>query len=128
MRKGSRAKFILGGAIIVAVVAWLIYSSLGSSSAYYVTVKELVAAGTPNRIVRVTGLVVGQTIQWDPRQMVLRFEIEDESGRLPVLYKGPRPDMLQDGTPAVVEGNYRVDRVFEATSVLLKCPSKYVEE
>jgi len=79
-------------------------------------------------MVRVTGLVVGQTIDWDPQQMILRFDIADDSGSLPVLYKGVRPDMLRDGVQAVVEGKYTASGVFEATSVLLKCPSKYAEE
>ncbi|HIP95627.1 MAG TPA: cytochrome c maturation protein CcmE, partial [Anaerolineae bacterium] len=57
-----------------------------------------------------------------------RFDIADDSGSLPVLYKGVRPDMLRDGVQAVVEGKYTASGVFEATSVLLKCPSKYAEE
>lgn len=127
-RVGGRTRFIIGGAIIVAVVGWLIYSNIGSSSTHYLTVQELVAGGPSERIVRATGLVIGKTIDWNPQQMMLRFEIADDSGSLPVLYKGPRPDLLEDGTQAVVEGKYMASGVFEANSVLLKCPSKYVEE
>jgi cytochrome c-type biogenesis protein CcmE len=125
---GGRRKFIIGGAIIVVVIAWLIYSNIGGSSTHYLTVEELVARGASDRIVRATGLVIGKTIDWNPQQMMLRFEIADDSGILPVVYKGPRPDLLEDGTQAVVEGKYRASGVFEANSVLLKCPSKYVEE
>jgi cytochrome c-type biogenesis protein CcmE len=35
---------------------------------------------------------------------------------------------LEDGAQAVVEGKYTSGGVFEATSLLLKCPSKYAEE
>ena len=118
----------IGGAIIVVVIGWLILSNIGGSSAYYKTVEELLAEGPSNRLVRGTGFVVDESIEWDPQQMVLRFEIADESGSLPVLYEGPRPDLLEDGTQAVVEGRYTRDGVFEATSVLLKCPSKYEPE
>jgi len=124
----GRTKFILGGAIILLVVAWLVYSNIGASSAYYMTVQELVAAGPGNRIVRAAGQVVGQTIQWDPQTMILQFELEDEGGRLPVVYTGLRPDMFRDGAQAVIEGKYRATGIFEATSLLLKCPSKYAEE
>jgi cytochrome c-type biogenesis protein CcmE len=79
-------------------------------------------------MVRATGLVVGQTISWDSRQMMLRFEIADAGSHLPVVYQGPRPDMLRDGAEAVVEGRYSDSGLFEASSILLKCPSKYVEE
>jgi len=127
-KAGRRMKFIIGGAIIVLVTGWLIYSNIESSSAYYLTVEELMTTGPSDRMVRVTGLVVGQTIDWDPQQMILRFDITDDSGSLPVLYKGVRPDMLGDGVQAVVEGKYTASGIFEATSVLLKCPSKYTEE
>ncbi len=126
-RTSGRTRFIIGAAIIIVVVAWLVYSSIGSSTAHYVTVQELLAAEPPDRIVRATGFVVGQTISWDPRQMILQFEIADEGGSLPVRYEGPRPDMLKDGAEAVVEGRYTDSGIFEASAIILKCPSKYVE-
>jgi cytochrome c-type biogenesis protein CcmE len=121
-------RFVIGGAIILLVTGWLVYTNIEGSTAYYLTVEELVAGGPSDRMVRVSGFVVGETIDWDPQGMTLRFEITDESGRLPVVYEGVRPDMLQDGAQAVVEGRYTTSGVFEATAVLLKCPSKYVEE
>ncbi len=121
-------KFLIGGAIILVVIGWLIFSNVQGSTAYYLTVEEVMGQGPSDRMVRVSGLVVGETIDWDPQQMTLRFEIADEGGSLPVIYKGVRPDMFQDGAQAVVEGKYTTKGVFEATSLLLKCPSKYLEE
>jgi len=121
-------RFIIGGAIILLVMGWLVYTNIQGSTAYYLTVEELMAGGPSERMVRVSGFVVGETIDWDPQEMTLRFEIADESGSLPVLYKGIRPDMLREGAQAVVEGRYTTSGLFEATAVLLKCPSKYVEE
>lgn len=125
---GSGMKFIIGGAIIFLVVGWLIYSNIEGSTAYYLTVEELMAQGPSDRMARVSGLAVGETINWDPQQMTLQFEIADEGGSLPVLYEGIRPDMLQDGAQVVVEGRYTTSGVFEATTLLLQCPSKYAEE
>jgi cytochrome c-type biogenesis protein CcmE len=127
-RAGGRMRLIVGGAIIVLVIGWLVISNIGGSTTHYLTVEEVIAQAPSDRLVRVAGLIVGQSIQWDAQQMVLRFEISDESGSMPVLYRGSRPDLLEDGTQAVVEGKYTKTGVFEATSVLLKCPSKYVEE
>ena len=127
-RAGGQMRLIVGGAIIVLVIGWLVISNIGGSTTYYLTVEEVIAQAPSDRLVRVAGLIVGQSIQWDAQQMVLRFEISDESGSMPVLYRGSRPDLLEDGTQAVVEGKYTKTGVFEATSVLLKCPSKYVEE
>ncbi|TKJ28134.1 MAG: hypothetical protein CEE40_12415 [Chloroflexi bacterium B3_Chlor] len=79
-------------------------------------------------MVRVSGLVVGETIDWDPQELILRFEIADEGGSLPVVYQGVRPDMFRDGAETVVEGKYAPNDLFEASTLLLRCPSKYVEE
>jgi cytochrome c-type biogenesis protein CcmE len=79
-------------------------------------------------MVRVSGLVLGDTIDWDPQRLVLLFEMADESGSIPVMYEGVRPDMFQDGAQVVVEGKHSSNDVFEANALLLKCPSKYVEE
>jgi cytochrome c-type biogenesis protein CcmE len=123
----AQSKFIFGGAIIVLAVGYLIVSSIGGSTAYYLTVEEVRAAGPSERTVRVAGNVIGETIKWSAQELMLRFDIADASGSLAVIYHGPRPDMLQDGAEAVVEGKYIEGGSFEADSLLLKCPSKYEE-
>ncbi len=125
---GGRLKFLIGGAIIVVVLGWLIVGNLEGASAQYLTVDKVLAQGSSDRIVRVTGFVVEDTIEWDPERMILRFEIADEGGSLRAVYEGVRPDMFRDGAQAVVEGTYSSNGVFEARTLLLKCPSKYVEE
>ncbi|MGC8837951.1 MAG: cytochrome c maturation protein CcmE [Anaerolineae bacterium] len=127
--RGLRRKFLIGGLVVVAVVVYLIASSIGGSTAYYLTVEELKAQGASlhDRNVRVAGVVDGASIQYDARNLLLTFDLVDASGRLPVVYKGVRPDMFQGGAEAVVEGRYRPDGTFEATNLLLKCPSKYEE-
>ncbi len=124
----GRLKFLVGGAIILLVLGWLVLSNIQEASAHYLTVEELLAQGSSDRMVRVSGLVVGETIAWDPQQLVLRFEIADDGESLPVVYEGVRPDMFRDGAQAVVEGKYSSSGVFEASTLLLKCPSKYAEE
>ena len=128
-RRGSQTKFIIGGVIIVAVVAYLIFSSIGGSTAYYLTLAELKAQGADafGKKVRVTGIVDGDTIEWDERSLNLRFDIADESGRLAVAYYGVRPDMFQAEAEVVVEGSLTEGGLFEASNLLLKCPSKYEE-
>jgi cytochrome c-type biogenesis protein CcmE len=123
----ARSKFIIGGAIIVLAVIYLIVSSIGGSTAYYLTVEEVKAQEPSERQVRVAGTVLGETIEWNPQELMLRFKIADDSGSLAVVYNGPRPDMLRDGAEAVVEGIYTEGGFFEANNLLLKCPSKYEE-
>ena len=121
----AQGKFIFGGAIIVLAVGYLIVSSIGGSTAYYLTVEEVKAKGPSEQTVRVAGTVMGETIEWSAEELKLRFKIADDSGNLAVIYNGPRPDMLRDGSEAVVEGRYIEGESFEASNLLLKCPSKY---
>ncbi len=123
----AQSKFIFGGAIIVLAVGYLIVSSIGGSTAYYLTVEEVKAQGPSERTVRVAGTVVGESIEWNAQELLLRFNIADDSGSLAVIYHGPRPDMLRDGAEAIVEGRYTERGSFEASNLLLKCPSKYQE-
>jgi cytochrome c-type biogenesis protein CcmE len=123
----ARSKFIFGGAIIVVAVGYLIVSSIGGSTAYYLTVGEVKAQGPSERPVRVAGTVVGESIEWNAQKLLLKFNIADDSGSLAVTYNGPRPDMLRDGAEAIVEGKHVGGGSFEANNLLLKCPSKYEE-
>ncbi len=127
-RRKVPGKFIVGGAMIVLAVGYLIFSSIGGSAAYYLTVEEVKAKGPSGRDVRVTGIVLGDTIEWDAQEWILEFKIADDSGTLAVIYHGARPDMLRDGAEAIVEGKYTENDSFEANNLLLKCPSKYEEE
>jgi len=123
-----RLPYFAGGVVIVIVVGWLLYTSIGSATAPYVTVTDLLAEGPSDRIVRATGTVVGETIIWDEEELVLRFDISDDGGAISIDYHGVRPDLLEDGTEAVVEGRYQGEGRFAAAEILLKCPSKYEEE
>ncbi len=134
----NKKVLIIGVTIVATVILWLAFtfysavSGTGTLSTYYITVGELKAKGPEiyGRTVRVAGRVVEGTIQWDPQNLLLTFEIADESGSLPVVYHGPRPDMLRDGAEAVVEGHYTPEGIFEVNpkGLMLKCPSKYEEE
>jgi cytochrome c-type biogenesis protein CcmE len=124
---GRQLKFLIGGAIIAVVVGYLIFTAARGSTAFYLTVQELYDQGPSARPVRVAGFVVGESIVWEPRQQRLAFDMNDESGSLSVVYSGARPDMFRDEAEVVVEGTLGPEGVFEARTMMLKCPSKYEE-
>jgi cytochrome c-type biogenesis protein CcmE len=125
--KSRQIKFLIGGIIIAAAVGYLIFNAAGGSAAYYVTIQELQSQDPSGRAVRVAGQVLGDTIVWEPRDQRLAFSVSDESGQLPVVYEGARPDMFRDGAEVVLVGRMGPEGVFEARSMILKCPSKYEE-
>jgi cytochrome c-type biogenesis protein CcmE len=123
---GPRLKFFIAIGLVCLALAYLVFSSVKTSSAYYMTIGELKSAGpsVESKRVRVAGTVVGDSIVWDAHALTLNFDLSDVGGRVPVSYKGARPDMFRDGAEAVVEGRYAQQKL-QATNLLLKCPSKY---
>jgi cytochrome c-type biogenesis protein CcmE len=134
----SRVKFLVGGLIILLAVGYLIVSSFGSSAQYFLTVSELRTKGDAivGDDVRLSGIVHGDSISYDPQSLRLEFDVvdslDDLSNPLHVVYIGPKPDLMQHEAQAIIEGNWQEDDVFyahdRADSLLLKCPTRYEEE
>ncbi len=150
----QRSKFIIGGLLILAAVAYLIVSSTQASAEYFMTVDELQAEGPAvvGKSLRVSGAVIGDSIQYDPQTLELTFEvahvpgdnaeIEAQGGlaevlhkavtdparsRVKVTYTGPMPDLMRDEAQAIMTGHVEGDGIFYADELLLKCPTKYEE-
>jgi cytochrome c-type biogenesis protein CcmE len=152
--RSGRAKFIFGGLLIFAAIVYLIYSSTQASAQYFLTVEELAAKGvnTQGRELRVSGAVIGDTIQYDPQTLTLSFvvahvpgdnkEIDAQGGlakvlhdavvdperaRIPAVYVGPKPDLLRDEAQTIMTDQINDDKIFYTDELLLKCPTKYEE-
>lgn len=123
-------KFLVGGIFVAVVIGLLIATSFSGSSSDYLTIAEVKALGPDqSRNSRVAGAIVADSVQWETRELLLTFVIEDETGQLPIAYQGPQPDMLVDAVEAVAIGKYDpTARVFDAEDLLMKCPSKYEEK
>jgi cytochrome c-type biogenesis protein CcmE len=115
------------GAVVFGVaLCWLLMRAMPAATVYYLTVGEfqaLSAAGSSDRAVRVSGDVAPGTISRDSG--TLRFVVADGTGSLPVAYQGVVPDIFGEGIQVVLEGRRGTGGVFEATTVLAKCPSKF---
>jgi cytochrome c-type biogenesis protein CcmE len=153
--KPVRAKFLVGGALIVAAVVYLIVSATQAAAQYYLTIDEMLSKGgaLQGRTLKLSGAVEGDSIAYDPQTLTLSFtianvpadlaEIEQSGGlarvlheavsdpsasRLQVVYVGPKPDLLRHEAQAIVTGKLGDDGVFYADELLLKCPTRYEEE
>ena len=124
---GRQKKWLIGGIIAALTAGYLVFTAASGSAAYYVTIQEAQDQGPSRRNVRISGTIVGESIVWEPRDLLLQFDIVDESGRMSVVYNGARPDMFRDQAELVVEGKLSPEGIFEARTLVLKCPSKYEE-
>jgi cytochrome c-type biogenesis protein CcmE len=145
-------KFMLGGMVILAAVVYLIASSTQASAEYFMTVDEMQAQGAAavGKSLRISGAVIGDTIQYDADSLTLTFDvaqvsadnavIEKQGGlaevlhqavvdptrqRIKVVYVGVKPDLLRNEAQAIMTGQLGSDGVFHADELLLKCPTRY---
>ena len=120
-------KFILGGIVILATVGFLVASGLQSTSVYYLTVNEARTQLRPGgtQVVRINGVADLKSVKWDAQNLNLAFDIVEGERRLPVLYHGVMPDTFQQSESVVVEGTLSTNGVFDARTLLVKCPSRY---
>jgi cytochrome c-type biogenesis protein CcmE len=124
-RRTLRWSFVIAGLAIAGAVIYLVVANTQASAAYYMTVKELRACTTcADRTVRVAGTVAPGTIKRDNSSEMVRFSVADGSQLMPVVYSGIVPDVFRDNVQVVVEGKLQ-NGVFQAQTLLAKCPSKF---
>ena len=124
-------KIAIAAAVLVVAVGYLMYTSAQSTSAsFFDTVSELNARGDSinGELVRVGGDVVEESIEIDGVAGPVYFEITDGQETMAIVYDGQVPDIFDENIEAVVEGTYYSDGVFEADTVLTKCPSRFHDE
>lgn len=126
-RKRLPWSFLLGGAIILVAVGYLIYANTQSTAIYDMTVSELTQCSSClGQAVRVEGTVQQGSITRNDDNQRLTFVISDGKQMLSVAYSGVVPDIFNAGIQVVVEGRYDGRGAFEASTLLTKCPSKFV--
>jgi cytochrome c-type biogenesis protein CcmE len=129
---GRQSKFIVGIALIVASVGFLVFTAVDQTKMYMVTVGEYLSANKAysGTTLRIAGRVREGSMKWDAGKSELRFVLDDitDEGSVPVYFKGLLPDMFAEGRDVIVEGPHTDNKVFTASAVLTSCPSKYEPE
>jgi cytochrome c-type biogenesis protein CcmE len=145
----GRWKFLVGGGLILAAVAYLLITGTLTGARYFITVDELLnnPAKYDGQSVRVTGAVLGETITYDEENLIITFtvahmpEVNDNLGmaireatldptrtRMAVRVENQvKPELLQNEAQAIMTGTMGEDGVFVVSELNLKCPSRFVE-
>ncbi len=127
-----KKKFLIGGIILILAAGYLGYTGFMSGATYYYEVDELLAQGgsVNGENVRVNGQVAPGSVEQEAQGRILRFTMVDIEGKesLPVVYQGVVPDTFQVGGEVVVEGHLNSDGVFQAHTLMPKCPSRYAPQ
>ena len=131
-RAGIKPQFLVAGLILVGAIISLMVYGLTTAKAYWLTVDEVHQRGDSliSQRLRVNGVVVEGSEDWNAEEVTLRFKIVDEENpgrQLSVVHYEPRPDNFHRAASVIVEGELLQGGTIEADVLLLKCPSRYEE-
>jgi cytochrome c-type biogenesis protein CcmE len=113
------------GVILIAGFAALGAVAFRKTVTPYDTVPEARAA---TDVVQVYGAIDQSHLAYDKSTAEITFPLTDlKNNTMLVRYKGVRPGNMAQATHCVATGQWNRDH-FEATALLIKCPSKYQGE
>jgi cytochrome c-type biogenesis protein CcmE len=133
----QNGRFMVGLVGVAAVVTYLVWTGVSDTMVYYMTPTELLSRIDADPTfrdvgVKVSGRLVPESHEQTPGTMEHRFvvhDIEDEGVIFDVVFRNPLPDTFTDSpdmmVDVVLEGRFNAEGVFEATTVLTKCGSRY---
>jgi cytochrome c-type biogenesis protein CcmE len=128
-----RSRKARGRLLAIAVIAPVLAGAVGLAlwglregvSFFYTPSQAAEAAISPERVVRVGGIVRAGTVRQEPAGAV-SFTVEDGAASLPIRFKGDLPDLFREGQGVVAQGRLGPDGVFRAEQVLAKHDENYM--
>ncbi|MFW5993936.1 MAG: cytochrome c maturation protein CcmE [Halanaerobiaceae bacterium] len=125
-----KTKVVILTLIIVSILTFLIMENYSQSSAYYMKVSEILKESPDSdKYLRISGVLLPDTITWNSRTENLEFTIKDPETEdlLNIKFNEEEPDNLKDNDLILVEGYYKNNHL-TAEQILYQCPSKYEEQ
>ena len=123
-------KRLIGTLVIVTTIICLCFLSLDQYAVYFFTPKEAVAKAfkLDQQVIRVGGMVKGQSVQWRPKELSLKFVLSDlKQTNIDVVYEGAPPDMFKENSGVVVEGLLdKQGKHFTARRLFVKHSEEYL--
>ncbi|MFQ5848652.1 MAG: cytochrome c maturation protein CcmE [Candidatus Methylomirabilales bacterium] len=126
MSRGT-IRVVVGAAVIVAAVAYLIWGGVREAIVYFYTPSELQAQGERalGKRLRLGGMVEAGSLTKDPDTLTMEFRVTDGTASIPVRFKGIPPDLFTEGKGAVVEGSWTPEGVFRSDLIMAKHSEEY---
>ncbi len=111
--------------VVLVVIGYLAFSSVGNALVYYLTPTELLERGDSavGETIRLGGLVAVGSISGPATD--LTFVVTDGDTAMKVHSTVAPTRSFREGSGAVVEGALGTDGVFEATQVIVKHDENY---
>lgn len=124
----TRIGLIAAGALLLSAFGYLVYGGIGDNLVYFLTPPELLAKGEAayDAPVRLGGMVVPGTVEWDAEAIELSFEMKGAGAEtIEVHSSSAPPQMFRENMGVVVEGRLTRAGIFEASTLMVKHSNEY---
>jgi cytochrome c-type biogenesis protein CcmE len=121
----KRALAIVGGLVALGAATALVLTAFQDNLVFFFTPSQVAAKEAPQgRLFRIGGMV--ETGSAKREGVEVRFVVTDTAKTIPVVYRGPLPDLFREGKGVVAQGTLGPDGVFTAREVLAKHDENYM--
>ncbi len=126
--KYTRLKILLICMLALASTIFFVLKALEEKIVFFYSPTEIINKEiSKNKLIRVGGLVVDDSIVYDESGLEVFFTISDTKNILNISYKGILPDLFREGQGIVAEGHINLNKkVFSAQKVLAKHDENYM--
>ena len=116
---------ILGGLTVLGIATALVLRAFDQNLVFFFTPTQVAANEAPKgRLFRIGGMVEQGSVKRDGVEV--RFVVTDTAKTIPVVYRGPLPDLFREGKGVVAQGVLNPEGVFQAREVLAKHDENYM--
>lgn len=125
-RKHKRLTFVVIAMVLLASAAGLALVAFEDNIVFFYSPTDVLTKNlSPDRRVRLGGLVEEGSVEKTAGSAVILFRVTDLQNAIPVSYKGLLPDLFREGQGVITEG-VMVGGVFQASEVLAKHDENYM--
>jgi cytochrome c-type biogenesis protein CcmE len=126
-KKGPSIGLIVTLMVLLGGFGYLVYGGIDENLVYFLTPSELMAKGESahGKPVRLGGMVVPGSVQWDAEAIELKFRMTDNKTQMDVHSEKAPPQMFREGQGVIVEGKLTRAGVFESSSLMVKHSNEY---
>jgi cytochrome c-type biogenesis protein CcmE len=113
------------GVLALGIATALVLIAFEKNLVFFFTPSQVAANEAPlGKTFRIGGMVVEGSVKRDG--VDVSFTVTDTAKTIPVVYRGPLPDLFREGKGVVAQGSLGTDGVFRAREVLAKHDENYM--
>jgi cytochrome c-type biogenesis protein CcmE len=132
-KQTNKGVYVAALVLFLGGLGYLVFSGLSENSVYFLNVSEAMAMDRGQlKQARLFGTVDAAGLEQHPGSLGVKFRLldkDDKAKAMWVEYRGSVPDTFKPEAEVIVEGGFKADpAVFDASSLMTKCPSKYQKE